>query len=132
MVERLSLTDPSTPNVFTNEYQVTRFPRDHGGARHFSLWVQYQGEGRWTVSRYRNMSPMMTFDKNGVEDYHSGHYDPDYDPDAYEKNQAWRDARVWGSAEEAIEYAKTLLPTVTLMGLSDEQIMQRDPTGEHT
>lgn len=127
-----SLTDPSTPNVFVNEYQVTRFPRDHGGTRHFSLWIQYRGAGRWSISRWQNMGPRMTFDKDGVEDYDRSPYNEESD-DYEQKSREWRDARRWGSAEEAIEFAKTLLTTLSLAGRwTDEEIMQRDPTGEYT
>lgn len=120
------------PEVFVNDYQVTRFPRDHGGARHFSLWVQYRGAGKWAVMRYRDMAPRMTYDLDGVEDYDGGPFDPDSDDDAYEKNRAWRERRRWDSAEAAIEFAKTLLPGLRCNGWTAEEVMRRDPAGDRT
>src|SRR6476619_1751890 len=123
--DRMSVEIPPC-HAWVNDIQLTSCPRDSETARHFSLWVQYRGKGKWSISRYQNMAPRSTYDHTGVEDYDGGPFDPDTDDQATEKNRQWRERRRWDSPQSALAFAQTLLPTLTCNGWTVGQVLERE------
>lgn len=89
-------------------YTVSALPLDHPENGHFSITVEWRGEGRWAVCRFR-----QCLDANGEWDYESI---------PSEREDDWLDAHRFG-LDTALRLAQQAAPTIRVNGYSVTDVL---------
>lgn len=96
------MTQPPEPTVQATRYEVSLLAENDINRRHFTLFVEWRGEGRWAVT-------------TGFRDCLSAHGDWGHEPQPSERTDEWITANRF-DLETAIALAKKHAPEITVNG----------------
>jgi hypothetical protein len=97
--------------VVVSAYTVSRIPDDNPNRATWSLQVEATGHGRWAVRWLgRCLARDLTWE---------------YEPTSSSRNDNFLERCRWDNAEDAIEAALRMEPTITVNGLTSADVLSR-------